>query len=208
MSVTRNILDTRLYRVMETVTEFFLLNLLWLLACLPVVTIYPSTAAMFAVVREWVRGREPGIFGSFYAFFRENFKQSLGIGVVWTVLGALLVVNFGFVGQMPPVFRLPLYASFSLFGLLYAFASVYLFPVMVGFEARWSQVLKNSLRWSVSQPVTTVLCLLVLTTSVAVFLILPVTLLILGSVSSYVIYRLCDRSFQKVLALKGNDRQT
>jgi hypothetical protein len=41
-----SILDTRVYRWLEVATDFFLLNLMWLVACLPVVTIFPSTAAM------------------------------------------------------------------------------------------------------------------------------------------------------------------
>ena len=53
-----NILDTRVYRWLETATDFFLLNLMWLVACLPAVTIFPSTAAMFGVVRDWVRRKE------------------------------------------------------------------------------------------------------------------------------------------------------
>ncbi len=47
-----NILDTKAYQWFEGAANFFLLNLLWLLACAPVVTIFPSTAAMFGVVRD------------------------------------------------------------------------------------------------------------------------------------------------------------
>ena len=46
-----SILDSRVYRWSEVAADFFLLNLMWLLACLPVVTAPPATAAMFAVVR-------------------------------------------------------------------------------------------------------------------------------------------------------------
>jgi uncharacterized membrane protein YesL len=47
-----SILDTRVYRWMETAMDFFLLNLMWLAVRLPVVTIFPSTAALFGVVRD------------------------------------------------------------------------------------------------------------------------------------------------------------
>src|SRR5215213_2057949 len=75
-----SILDTRIYRWLETATDFFLLNLLWLVACLPVVTIFPSTAAMFGVVRDWVRGKEGSLTRTFITRFQENLGQSLLIG--------------------------------------------------------------------------------------------------------------------------------
>src|SRR5215203_5331174 len=75
-----SILDTRIYRWLETATAFFLLNLLWLVACLPVVTIFPSTAAMFGVVRDWVRGKDGSLTRTFITRFRENLGLSLLLG--------------------------------------------------------------------------------------------------------------------------------
>jgi uncharacterized membrane protein YesL len=69
-------LDSRLYRWLEVFTNFFVLNLLWLLACVPVLTIYPATAAKFGVVRGWVRDTDTGGGGGVRAYFSrfvENF---------------------------------------------------------------------------------------------------------------------------------------
>jgi uncharacterized membrane protein YesL len=197
-----SILESRLYRALELFTNFLWLNLLWLVACLPIFTIFPATAAIFAVVREWVKKRDPGITRAFFSYFKEDFKQSFWIGIVWTSLGGLLAINFGLIGSMPDVARLPLYIFFSSVGFLYVFASIYLFPTMVNFDATGPTILKNSLLWSVTQPLTTVQCLLVLLASVAVFLIFPATALILGSAVSYAIYWLCDRAFERTASPK------
>ena len=69
---TVNLIDTRIYRWLEVATDFFLLNLMWLVACVPVVTIFPSTAAMFGVVRDWSREKEGGLARTFATRFREN----------------------------------------------------------------------------------------------------------------------------------------
>ncbi len=97
-----NIMDTRAYQWLETATDFFLLNVLWLLACVPVVTVFPSTAAMFGVVRDWTRGKETGIFGAFVLRFRQNLRQSLAVGMLWTLLGGVLFLDFLIAGGMPP----------------------------------------------------------------------------------------------------------
>ncbi|HYK73091.1 MAG TPA: DUF624 domain-containing protein, partial [Pseudoneobacillus sp.] len=35
--------------------QFIYLNLLWLLFSLPLITFWPATAALFGVVRKWIR---------------------------------------------------------------------------------------------------------------------------------------------------------
>lgn len=59
----------RAHRLLEVFINLLLLNLLWLLACLPVLTIYPATAAMFGVVRIWVRQGDQGIVRPFFSSF-------------------------------------------------------------------------------------------------------------------------------------------
>ena len=95
-----NILDTRVYRWLEVATDFLLLNLMWLVACLPVVTIFPSTAAMFGVVRDWVHEKEGSLVRTFVTRFRENFRQSLLVGAVWTVFGVALFLDFLVANQL------------------------------------------------------------------------------------------------------------
>ena len=193
-----NILDSRFHRWLGVFANFLLLNLLWLLACTPVLTIYPATAAMFGVVRDWVRKKDVGVMRVFFLRFRENFKQSFVIGIVWTVFGAALVLDFYVVSQMPAGPRTVLYLLLIFMFLLYAFTSVYLFPVMVHFDTTWPVVLKNSLLLGIGRLLTTVQCLLVIAIAVGVSVFAPFTLLITGSVTAYVVYRLCDRAFRRV----------
>src|ERR671917_1135907 len=118
-----NIMDTRAYQWLETATDFFLLNLLWLVACLPVVTIFPSTAAMFGVVRDWTRGRETGVFGAFVLRFRQNLRQSLAVGMLWTLLGGVLFLDFLVAGGMPPGLQAVISVGLMLGSVLYVLRS-------------------------------------------------------------------------------------
>ena len=64
-------MTARIYRVLEVFTDLVYLNLLWLVACLPVVTIAPSNTAMFGVVRGWIGGKDTPTTREFYSHFRE-----------------------------------------------------------------------------------------------------------------------------------------
>ena len=193
-----NILDTRIYRWAQVATDFFLLNLMWLLACLPVVTAFSATAAMFGVVRDWVRGKETGVFGAFVQRFRQNFVQSLVVGVLWTLFGGALFLDFVVANQLSGGAQIVMRSLLVLASVLYVFASVFLFPVMVHYETRWTAVPKNALLLSVGRLPTTLLCLLTLAAMAALTLTVPALILITGSLTAYAVYRLCDREFRKI----------
>jgi uncharacterized membrane protein YesL len=199
-----NITDTRVYRWLETATDFFLLNLMWLVACLPVVTIFPSTAAMFGVVRDWVRGKEGSLTRTFITRFRENLGQSLLVGVIWTVFGVALFLDFLVANQLSYWAEIVLKSLLVLVSIVYAFGSVYLFPVMVHYEADWKTVIKNSLLISVGRLPTTLACLVFLVVMVGITVVVPFLIVITGSITAYVVYRLCDRVFRQIDAAHGD----
>jgi uncharacterized membrane protein YesL len=192
----------RIYRLLEVFTDLVYLNLLWLVCCLPAVTFAPSTAAMFGVVRGWIRGKDVPTTGEFFSLFRENVGRSLAVGLVWVLLGAVLATDFLLVGQMES-FRRPLYVAFLAFALLYVSATVYLFPVMVNYELDWKGVIKHSFLFSIARPLTTMQCLL--TVAVALFIVasLWITIFVVASSTAYAIYFLCDRAFKNVESLRS-----
>jgi uncharacterized membrane protein YesL len=199
-----SILETRVYRWLESATDFFLLNLLWLVACLPVVTIFPSTAAMFGVVRDWVRGKESSLTRTFVTRFRENFGQSLLVGAIWMVFGVALFFDFLVANQLSYWAEIVLKSVLVLVSTLYAFGSIYLFPVMVHYETDWKTMIKNSLLISIGSLPTTVMCLVFLVVMVGLTVVVPFLVVITGSIAAYVVYGLCDRVFRKIDAAYGD----
>ena len=193
-----NIMDTRAYQWLETATDFFLLNLLWLLACAPVVTVVPSSAAMFGVVRDWTRGKETGVFAAFVLRFRQSLRQSLAVGMLWTLLGGVLFLDFLVAGGMPPGLQAIMRLVLVLASILYVLASVFLFPVMVHYDTGWLAVPKNALLLGVGRLPITLLCLAVALAAAALTFFVPALLVVTPSVTAYAVYRLCDREFRKI----------
>lgn len=72
------------------------MNLIWLVCCIPIVTIGPSTTAMYCVARDIAKGEWPGIFKTFFKAFKENFKQSLLVFLVLLIPICLIVVYLFF----------------------------------------------------------------------------------------------------------------
>ena len=76
-------------RIMNTVWNLILLNVLWLLCCVPVVTVGAATAALYAVLLKMRDGGENRVVRLYFAALKENFRRATA---VWLVLLAALAV--------------------------------------------------------------------------------------------------------------------
>lgn len=71
-----------------------LLNILYLLCCIPVVTIGPATAGLMLVLRNIALERPTFVAHDFFEAFKKNFWKSLGAGIVMAL--AFTVCGFAF----------------------------------------------------------------------------------------------------------------
>jgi uncharacterized membrane protein YesL len=172
--------QSRIFQGIETAVNYLLLNLLWLLMCLPIITIYPATAALFGVTRSWSREEEPGIVGPFFRHFRENFALSLLVGIVWTLLGALLLLNVLLSSRVADFVALPLVVVTGIAGLTYALVSPYIFPVIVSFHATPLGVFKNAALLAIAQPFLSLLAAITLLSVAIISWFAPFTLFCSG----------------------------
>ncbi|MEK1830300.1 YesL family protein [Priestia megaterium] len=73
-----NNIDNKVLRRINSLFDFILLNILWILACVPIFTVFPATAAMFGVVRRKVLEKEiNGICRLFLAYLKKTLEEAL-----------------------------------------------------------------------------------------------------------------------------------
>ena len=84
------------WNVLNTITDVLGLSLLWLLCCLPVVTVAPATTALYDAVVHGIRYKEEGAYRRFFRTFLSEWKNGILItllcGVILAVLGSLMAV--------------------------------------------------------------------------------------------------------------------
>lgn len=177
------------FRMLDIFAHFVLLNLIWIICCLPVVTIFPATAALFAVVRKWItEGTDAGTVRLFFGKFRENFRKSFLIGLGWMVAGVILYVDYSILLQYDIAMKSAIFGILVFASLVYVFMSLYIFFVLVHFELSIVHTLKNALLLSVSHYFHTLLCLAVVGIAIAVSVYFPLLLIVMGSVSAFILY--------------------
>ena len=192
------IYDSKLYRAMDFIMNTFLLNLIWILMCIPIITIFPATAAMFGVIRKWKREGEIKIFASFFRFFKENVKQGIVLELIWLFIAFLFIVNFNFTNQIPSNVKYVLFAVYFLVLIQFIFITLYIFPVMVQYKVTWIQTIKNSLILSIRNLPNTILLLLILSAGIAIIYFFAGATMIIFSLIAYFIYSVVDCTFHKM----------
>ncbi len=175
--------------------QLVLLNVIYLLACVPIVTIGPATAAMNYVCRNFSQGKPVFFFSDFVEKCKEHFKQGVVVGVIQVLVGALLVGSFlswtdsSF--NASGGFRTAAVVVIFIFAYLLVFASFYIYPMMVSFDLPVKQLIRNSVILAMTQLWRNIVLLLV----VALFLILtfifwpltfPVPLFLAFSITAFV----------------------
>ena len=68
--------DSAYTQIMTKIFNIFWLSILWLLCCIPVITIGASTIALYYVMLKLVKDEETTVTREFFHSFKQNFLQS------------------------------------------------------------------------------------------------------------------------------------
>ncbi len=85
--------DSPFWSFMSRIADLVIVNILWLVFCIPVFTIGASTAAMYRVTLNMVRGEGGGVVRSFWASFKLNFKQGVLLFLILLIPTLLVIVE-------------------------------------------------------------------------------------------------------------------
>jgi uncharacterized membrane protein YesL len=196
--VELNIVDTRFYAVVDRLSNLFILNIFWILSCLPIVTIVPATTAMFSVVRQWQLHQDTSVVRNYFRYLKENFKHSFIIGLIWTSISVLLFFNLFYLNQDQSGVKFFIIVPLVVISLLFTGTSAYLFSVMSHYEITWKRAIINSFFMAIANIPITFCIIGVFVLLVVVFMYLPIFSLILFSIGAYINFFLCNRVFRKI----------
>ncbi len=134
---------------------FVLLLLLFLLAPF---LLFPSTAALFSSVREWLIGKEEhlSLLNRFITFYKENFKSSLLAGCMITLLWMIWAVDFYYFSGENLIFMM----IFLIMGMLLFVFTVNYFSVHAHYDMSVFTALKTALILTLGRPVLTIIIVL------------------------------------------------
>jgi uncharacterized membrane protein YesL len=218
-----------LYRISEWIMRLSVINVLWILCSIPVVffvlmgltstvdgafvsflpliavmtpfTLFPATAAMYAVARKWVTGEEDvPLLKTFFRGYKENYLQSMIGGIVFILVFTIIYVNYRFyIGQGKSALQI-LSVIFIAFTVVMTAAMFNYFSIMVHLHMKSTQIIKNAILITIGSPINSIV--LIICNGVIFYVSLTkFTFLIpffMGSISATFSFWQFNRSFQKI----------
>lgn len=140
--------------------DLILLNLFFLLSCLPVFTIGAAVSGMYHVNLRTVRGEGGSVWKLYWEGFRANFKQATVFWLIFLAVCALLAIDWWVMPVMLPGFyRIPRIMLGMVF-LAVCTMILYIFPIVTRFVCTGKQAAKNALLMMAGHFPWTVLLLL------------------------------------------------
>ena len=121
------------------------LNLLWVLFSLPVVTIGASTTALYCVMLKMKNGLEGHLFREFWDAFRQNFRQSTIMWLLFIVTAFVFMTDISFFLNMGGFMGTFFAMVFFGLGVVLLMMGAYVFPMQATFDNKILTTLKSAL---------------------------------------------------------------
>lgn len=138
--------DNPFIQLLCRIGDMMIVNFLFCVCSLPVVTAGASLAGLIKVVMNLSRGGEPGIVKTFFRGFRENFRQATALWLILLVIAASLVCDLLIGGAYLAGAALTVLRGVVLIIALAVLAvACYMFPLLVRFENTLVQHFRNAL---------------------------------------------------------------
>ena len=136
--------DNIIHIFLNKLGDIIVANLLFLVCCIPIITIGPALTALYHCMLRTEKGNNNGTTKTFFRAFKENFRQSLIVWLGLLAVGFILFLNIRFLQNTASVVSKPLfYVSLGIAGLVIILA-LYIFPVIAAFANTTVNLLKNA----------------------------------------------------------------
>lgn len=161
--------ENPVWNFFSTVADLVMLNILFLITCIPGFTIGASVTALYAIIMKIAQKSNGHLFQNYWHAFKTNFRQSTIIWIILLVFGSILGLDLYLVNcfQFPKIFN---YIFLLLVFCLICIMS-YIFPLQCKFINSVKNTFKNAFTVSIANliPWTFLIVLLNITPIVVLY---------------------------------------
>ncbi|QGH36027.1 DUF624 domain-containing protein [Gracilibacillus salitolerans] len=188
--------------------NLILLNILWItfsLLGLIVFGFFPSTVALFAVIRKFILEDEDiPVLPEFIKQFKNEFMKSNLMGYSVTFIGVFLFLDFKIVQQISNDYlQMMMFNLILVIGIFYAISILYIFPLYVHFDFKLIQYFRYACILTIARPFHTIMLIAFLGAILFIYMYIPALILLFGiSLFCFVVMKIAALSFPRKQGLK------
>ncbi|MDF2941592.1 MAG: putative rane protein [Herbinix sp.] len=195
-------MDNGFFSFLSKVCDILFLSIIWLIVCIPIITIGPANTALYYVTVKVIRRERGYLFREFFKSFRLNFKRAAIVGVILTIMFFVLIFDLltswatlGSTSTMGSV----LFGVYVAITFILTCFSIYAFPVLSRFDMNIKQLLKAASFMSMRHLPSTLAMVIVTVASLAGVLLIPILIFILPAASAFINSLLMEKVLKKYM---------
>ena len=142
-------MDNPVWVFMGKVADLIILNVLFTICSIPIVTLGASWTALYYVTIRMVRKEEGYITKDFFHSFKENFKQATLIWLIYLGIFAVFGLDYLIYKVMPDMVPKALIVVILAVAIVICIMMMYTFPLLSRFQNSTKNTMKNALLLSV-----------------------------------------------------------
>ena len=166
--------DSMLHAFLTRFADIMILNILFLVTCLPVITIGVAWTSMYYVALKIIqdeKNEEISVLKSYFHSFKQNLLQGFEIWVLALLFGSILLLDVRIIASMEAqTLRTALFVATGTVVLLFVLTLQFVFPYLSRFSTNFLTTIKNAALMAVAQFPRAILMIVI--TAVAVWLTL------------------------------------
>lgn len=172
----KSALDNPVYLFLDRISDLVVLNVLWLLFCIPVITVGASTKAMWAVHLAIAAKTEPSVSALFVSEFRHQFRRSTLTFLLICSAAAILAIDFLYAPIFGNTVGDVIRAVVIAFFVILLWLGIYVYPIQMTFGISIRKSIKKAFLLSLLHlPGTIVMSLIFLLPALILFWKLSLT---------------------------------
>lgn len=153
--------DNLFNSIMTKIFDLVLLSVLWIIGCIPVITIGASTSALYYVTMKMAEDRDSGIIKTFWKGYKDNLKKSIPLTCLLLLCAGVLAADFHVLGAKDAAGASVMYGGCIALAIILAAVYGYVFPLLAKFENTVKNTLLNGAKLAITHlPQTVVITIL------------------------------------------------
>ncbi len=164
--------DSPLMNTLSRLTDLVVLNVFFIICCLPIVTIGAATTALYSAMFK-LKNEEGQPYKQFFIALKRDFKQSTIFFVLYAFLIAFIIFDIYVVLMMDVGFEMVFFSVLGLVGIVAVFTSCWFYPLNAKFENKFKTQVLNSLKISLAKLPVSFLMAFISLAPIVLLLVLP-----------------------------------
>ena len=162
-----------IYTTLSRVCDIFILNCLWIICSLPIITMGAATTALYYCMLKINRETDSSIIKMFLKSFRSNLMQGCILTVIFIFSGLSVLAYILLWRMLETEINGLVIIPCILLALIWGIAVSYTFPILAQFDNTIIHTLKNALYLGIFHFKRTIVILLIHTLPLVLFFVFP-----------------------------------